>query len=265
MVLPDLPPRPTLRPGVHVVRRDATTLQIGVDPPERVLAPDTDGVRRFLAALREGRPPEPGSADALACLIDLLAAGLVVTADPVRPHAEASVGVRGPDPLAARAVAALTGAGVSAPRGLEPPAAWLVLNEGEPARAPGRRPGARGCAAPAGGLARRPAGGGTVRVTWPHRLSALRRRPPRRARPTTPPCGRADRAGGRRRSVRAPRRAAVAARPGVGRARSGPVRRGSPTVDLVDQLRGRTARSAATPRWGRHPHCGCSWDALLAY
>ena len=64
MVLPDLPARPTLRPGLHVVRRDATSLQIGVDPPARVLAPDTDGVRRLLTALRERRLPEDLSADA---------------------------------------------------------------------------------------------------------------------------------------------------------------------------------------------------------
>jgi hypothetical protein len=149
MVLPELPPRPTLRPGFHVVRRDDTTLQIGVDPPACVVAPDTDGVRRLLAALDAARPPEDPSADALACLIDLLEAHLVVAADRtdalaaqfgseadarVRARAEASIGVRGPDPLAGRAARALTDAGVSAPRGVEPPTAWLVLSEGEPVR-----------------------------------------------------------------------------------------------------------------------------------
>jgi len=136
MVLPDLPPRPTLRPGLHVVRRDPTTLQIGVDPPTRVLAPDTDGVRRLLAALHEARPPEPPSAEALACLIDLLAADLVVAADAGGPHIEATVGVRGADPLARDAAETLTEAGVPPPRGAEPPAAWLVLSEGEPLRGP---------------------------------------------------------------------------------------------------------------------------------
>ncbi len=55
--LPDLPARPTLRPGWHVVRRDAGTLQIGIDPPHRVVLSDSPGVREVLAALRGGRRP----------------------------------------------------------------------------------------------------------------------------------------------------------------------------------------------------------------
>ena len=110
MELPDLPARPTLRPGLHVVRRDASTLQIGVDPPARVVAPDTDGVRRLLGDLRAASPPEPASADAYACLVDLLAADLVVDADPAGVYDGASVGVRGTDPLAGRAAEALADA-----------------------------------------------------------------------------------------------------------------------------------------------------------
>ena len=55
--LPDLPDRPALRPGWHVVRRDADTLQIGIDPPHRVVLSDSPGVRAVLAALRGGRRP----------------------------------------------------------------------------------------------------------------------------------------------------------------------------------------------------------------
>ena len=149
MALPDLPARPTLRPGLHVVRRDAATLQIGVDPPAGVLAPDTDGVRRMLAALRSAQPPLDPTPEAVGCLGELLAADLVVDAarldaavaqfgpsatDRARRRAEATVGVRGPAALVARAARALTDTGVPVPRGPEPPTAWLVLSEGEPLR-----------------------------------------------------------------------------------------------------------------------------------
>jgi hypothetical protein len=265
MVLPDLPPRPTLRPGVHVVRRDATTLQVGVDPPERVLAPDTDGVRRLLAALREGRPPEPASADALSCLVDLLAAGLVVTADPVRPHAEASVGVRGPDPLAARAVAALAGAGVSAPRDLEPPAAWLVLSEGEPARAPVDDLLREG--APHLLVVSR---GGLLEVgpfVSPGHTACLRCVDAHRAEPDP-----------RRHLV--VEQIAQAVADGAYEPRDEllwPLALAWAVRDLVRFAEGHRPSTWSTsfeigpldpPRrheWARHPHCGCAWDALLAY
>lgn len=149
MVLPDLPERPTLRPGLHVVRRDPGTLQIGVDPPARVVAPDTDGVRRLLADLGSARPPQDPSPEAVACLLDLLAADLVVTADQRdvlaaqfgrraedrrRARGDASAAVRGPEPIASRAADLLADAGLSAPRDPEPPSTWLVLSQGEPVR-----------------------------------------------------------------------------------------------------------------------------------
>lgn len=75
--------RPTLVPGAHVLRRDADTLQVGLDPTTRVLLADTPRHRRLLlepptgstrvtldpvllpddAALRAALPPA-GSADA---------------------------------------------------------------------------------------------------------------------------------------------------------------------------------------------------------
>lgn len=47
--------QPVLRPGVRVLRRDARTLQVGLDPGTRVLLPDTSTTRRLEAAdpLRE--------------------------------------------------------------------------------------------------------------------------------------------------------------------------------------------------------------------
>jgi nucleotide-binding universal stress UspA family protein len=149
MELPDLPARPILRPGLHVVRRDARTLQIGVDPPARVVAPDTDGVRRLLGDLSSARPPQDLSAEAVACLSDLLAADLVVPADRrdamaaqfgsgaedrLQARVDASAAVRGPEPLVTRAAELLADAGLSAPDDPEPPTVWLVLSEGEPVR-----------------------------------------------------------------------------------------------------------------------------------
>lgn len=44
-----------LRPGAPVLRRDASTLQVGLDAPHRALLADSPGVRRLLGDLREGR------------------------------------------------------------------------------------------------------------------------------------------------------------------------------------------------------------------
>ena len=40
--------RPILRPGVHLLRRDSHTLQLGLDPAERVTLPDTPATRRMV-------------------------------------------------------------------------------------------------------------------------------------------------------------------------------------------------------------------------
>jgi hypothetical protein len=49
--------RPALRPGLRVVRRDDRHLQLGLDPPERLVVPDRPGLRHALSRL-EHRPPE---------------------------------------------------------------------------------------------------------------------------------------------------------------------------------------------------------------
>ena len=54
--------RPRLRPGCHVVRRDDDHLQVGVDPPERVILPDRPEVLAVLDRLEDGRPL-PGGRD----------------------------------------------------------------------------------------------------------------------------------------------------------------------------------------------------------
>jgi hypothetical protein len=50
--------RPALRPGLRVVRRDDRHLQLGLDPPDRLVLPDRPGLRQALTRL-EHRPPEP--------------------------------------------------------------------------------------------------------------------------------------------------------------------------------------------------------------
>lgn len=67
-----------LRPGLHVVRRDDHHVQVGVDPPWRVVAPDEPEVRRLLADLAVGRPVAPASAAAHRTLLALDRAGMLV-------------------------------------------------------------------------------------------------------------------------------------------------------------------------------------------
>jgi hypothetical protein len=48
--------RPVLRPGLHVVRRDDRHLQLGLDPPDRLVLADRPGLHDSLTHL-ERRPP----------------------------------------------------------------------------------------------------------------------------------------------------------------------------------------------------------------
>jgi hypothetical protein len=73
-----LPARPVLRPGLRVVRRDDRHLQVGIDPPHRLVAPDEPDVRRVVDDLAQGRSPEPDSPAGRRFLADLVAQDLVV-------------------------------------------------------------------------------------------------------------------------------------------------------------------------------------------
>lgn len=74
-----------LRPGLHVVRRDDDHLQVGVDPPWRVVAPDQPDVRRMLGALAAGQPGAPSTPEAHRVLQALTRAGMLVEPDPPPP------------------------------------------------------------------------------------------------------------------------------------------------------------------------------------
>jgi hypothetical protein len=84
-----------LRAGLHVARRDDHHLQLGVDPPWRVVLPDHPDVRRLLDDLGAGRSPAATSPPARRALAELASAGLL--ADP---------------PAVPRAAVAVPGAGV---------------------------------------------------------------------------------------------------------------------------------------------------------
>jgi len=87
-------PRWRLRPGAPVLRRDAETLQVGLDPPTRAVLTDTPDVRRLLGALRTGCPAPPAGTTDGATWARLGAARLLVlepTADvPGGPSAHAA-------------------------------------------------------------------------------------------------------------------------------------------------------------------------------
>jgi hypothetical protein len=72
--------RPVLRDGLRVVRRDDRHLQVGLDPPDRLVLPDRPGLYEALNRL-DRRPPE--------CVRDvvdeLVATGWVVDAAGARP------------------------------------------------------------------------------------------------------------------------------------------------------------------------------------
>jgi len=105
-----LPARPALRPGLRVVRRDDRHLQVGIDPPLRVIVPDEAPVRRLLDDLAAGRPPSIGGRAAepaaARCLQRLHQHGLLV--DAAALHRALATGE---DRAAAAAVFAQAGTG----------------------------------------------------------------------------------------------------------------------------------------------------------
>ena len=74
--------RPVLRDGLHVVRRDDRHLQVGLDPPDRLVLTDRPGLRDALTHL-DRRPP-----DAVRGVVDrLVSEGWVVDGAAPRPDA----------------------------------------------------------------------------------------------------------------------------------------------------------------------------------
>jgi hypothetical protein len=120
------PAPPRLLPGLHVVRRDGTHVQVGVDAPHRVILRADRPCLDLLELLRHGAPTgDLGDAEQRVVL-ELAAAGLLVDDKPaaavprqvaVHDHTPGMVGTgRGPDgsvPLGRRLERLLDAAGVS--------------------------------------------------------------------------------------------------------------------------------------------------------
>lgn len=87
-------PRLVPRPGVHVLRRAAGELQVGLDPARAVVLPDRPPVRALLSALTSPAAPRPQEYDAGA-LDQLLTSDLLVDADTLMPLLPADEGARG--------------------------------------------------------------------------------------------------------------------------------------------------------------------------
>lgn len=122
---------PRLRPGLHVVRRDDSHVQVGVDPPWRLVLPDDPDVLRLLDDLAAGRPPRPGSLAAHRALAALDRADLLVAPDPDLPPT--TFVVEGTGALAGEATRILTAAGCEVDSAGVAEAA-LVIADGEPRR-----------------------------------------------------------------------------------------------------------------------------------
>ncbi len=120
-----------LRPGLHVVRRDDRHLQVGVDPPWRLVVPDQPEVKRLLDDLAAGRTPTPDTPDAHRVLLALGRAGMLREATASTGPLDA-VRVQGAGPLASEALRVLRAADRPV---ADVAAVALVVADGEPSRA----------------------------------------------------------------------------------------------------------------------------------
>jgi hypothetical protein len=130
-----------LRPGLHAVRRDDDHLQVGVDPPWRLVVPDEPDVRRLLADLTGGRPARPETPAGHRVLHSLLTADMLVDPDlaatAARRRAAATVSVQATGQAALDASRLLRAAGCSIAPPDNPSSVGtiaLVVGAGEPRR-----------------------------------------------------------------------------------------------------------------------------------
>jgi hypothetical protein len=122
--------RPALRPGLHVVRRDDAHLQIGLDPPDRLVLADRPGLYEALT-----RPSRPAGEELRPVLDELVRGGWVVEAAgrPSGVRARAGLVALSADPaLEAPLARACAAAGVVAG---DTGDLHLVATLGEPRRA----------------------------------------------------------------------------------------------------------------------------------
>ncbi len=271
------------RPGVHVVRRDAAHLQVGIDPPRRAVVPDRPAVRAALRALPALDRADP---EARAVLRALCASGLVLEGPApastlgtpeLRRAAEAQFGDDAARRLEARRSAGVAVLGEQGHRtavlgllraaavGLvgdgEAPAVSLLVTAGEPPRAevdPLVREGAPHLLVRLGAVAR------VGPFVLPGRTACLRCVDAHLAEPD-------------------PRRPLVVEQVAAAARAAGdvPVDPTLATLALAWAVRDLTryvegdrpatwsavveidhAARAVHTEWARHPHCGCTWDVV---
>lgn len=269
-----------LRPGVPVLRRDATMLQIGLHPPLVARLPDEEDVRRLLAALRQGAPPGELTPRAARALDALTAADLVVPVgpDPVTPETAVvlaqfgadgvrrriertahPIGVRGDGGSRAALEDLLDAAGLTVDQSA--PAAWVIVAPGPLAREqvdPLIRAGIPHLMVSGHGTGRRvgpfvePGRTACLRCVDAHEAEADPRRPflveqaalaSNGREPVDPLLDHMALAW----AVRDLCRYVEGDEPSTW----------STTVDIGP------TRAPEARQWLRHPHCGCAWDLLL--
>lgn len=282
--------RPSLRPGLRVVRRDDRHLQVGVDLPHRLVVEDHPDVRRVLDDLRTGTGAAPTTPAGHRVLARLHEAGLLVETteldaaltgatdraavlaafaqfgDPaagrLRSRHDARVAVDAPADLAHAAGRLLGAAGGSIAAPGEAASIDLVVSDTEPARDrfdPAVRSGR-----PHLLVTGTPGGVRVGPFVVPGLTACLRcvdahlgEADPRRAT-VVEQCTQAS-------SDLAPRdptlmalALAWAVSDVVGLLDGDRPATWSTTVDL------RPGLAVDRHTWTRHPHCGCAWDAGLA-
>lgn len=103
-----------LRPGVHVVRRDDEHLQVGLDPPHRVILPSGGATAGLVQRLRDGGSAAPEDAGQRRIVRDLRDAGLLLDEPPTgAPSGMAALQDHGFAQGADRLAGLLRGAGVA--------------------------------------------------------------------------------------------------------------------------------------------------------
>ncbi|MGY2702539.1 hypothetical protein ACVW2K_002123 [Nocardioides sp. HB32] len=237
-----------LRPGLHVVRRDDRHLQVGVDPPWRVVVPDHPGVRRLLGELAAGVAPEPAGEAEHRTLLALGRAGMLV--ERARP-ARRTVTVQADDEIGDEVARALHASGCELGDG----SVALLAAAGEIARTDADahvRDGrahlvlAAGVAGWTVGPFVVPGANACLRCVDAHRGEG----DPRRALVVEQlaglPAAPDD-------PALATLAAAWAVRDVLTHLDGGRPSTWSATVELGSDLRPRRRT------WSRHPHCGCSW------
>lgn len=274
------------RPGVHVIRRDAQHLQVGIDPPRRVIVPDSPAVRAALrdlplevdadtdtevrSALRALRDAgllldggEPGSATGIDPAARRAAEAQFGedAARRIAARAAARVAVRADHGLRATGVSLLRAAGLGLATDDAAPGVWLVVSAGEPLREevdPLVREGAPHLLVRVGPSARIgpfvvPGATACLRCVDAHLAESDPRRPlmvelaARAARAAgDDPIDPTLAVLGLAWAVRDLGRYAEGDRPASW----------SAVVEIDEQ------RPAELRAWDRHPHCGCAWDVL---